>query len=330
MSVDQKAMIIGEETVKKYLTPENVIACVEQTWKWYGEGKVVMPNKITTDLTQVGIPSWFNSMPAYIAPMDTAGLKLVGGYDANKALGLPYIKASVILIDSKTGILKAVLAGDTINDLRTGAQPAIMARMLASKTDIVTIIGTGLQGYMSLLCMSKTLTIKEVRLSDISEDAMDRFIARFPDAPFTFVKCRSNEEACTGSDIIITVTNANANLVEEPWVKKGGLVMTMGSFRETSFDVVRKADKIAVDQVGQSLHRGNVKELAEMGEITADSFDIIIPDVLAGKGQARTNPDDRIYAQIIGTGMLDVAVAGMVLEKIREADDPVSVVDMQN
>ena len=128
--------------------------------------------------------------------------------------------------------------------------------------------------------------------------------------------------------MIITVTNANADLVEEPWVKEGGLVMTMGSFRETSFDVVRKADKIAVDQVGQSLHRGNVKELAEMGEITADSFDIIIPDVLAGKGEARTNPKDRIYAQIIGTGMLDVACAGLLLEKIEAAGEEIFRFDM--
>ena len=103
----------------------------------------------------------------------------------------------------------------------------------------------------------------------------------------------------------------------------------MGSFREVSFDVVRKADKIAVDQIGQSLHRGNLKELAEMGEITAESFDIIIPDVLAGKMQARTNPKDRIYAQIIGTGMLDVALAAHALEKILAAGETVPAVDME-
>lgn len=326
--MEQKAYIIGEETIRRFLTPEDVIQCVERTWKWYGEGKVVMPNKITTDMSTVGVAGWFNSMPAYIAPMDVAGVKIVGGYDANKALGLPYILANVLITDSRTGVLKALLSGNLINDLRTGAQPAVMAKLLASSTDIVTIIGTGLQGYMSLLCMSKVLNIKEVRVCDISEEAKDRFIARFPDAPFKFVKCATNEEGCRGADIIITVTNANADLVEEPWVKKGGLVMTMGSFRETSFDVVRKADKIAVDHVGQSLHRGNVKELAEMGEITADSFDIIIPDVLAGKMPARTNPDDRIYAQIIGTGMLDVAVGGLVLERILASGEKLTQIDM--
>ena len=327
--MEQKALIISDKIVRKYLTVEDVIDVCEKTWRWYGEGKVVMPNKITTDMSTQGVAGWFNSMPAYIAPMDTAGLKLVGGYDANKELGLPYIKANVILTDPRTGILKAVVDGDFINDARTGAQPAIMTRMLASSTDVVCFIGTGLMAYYSLLCMSKTVTMKEIRLCDISEEAMDRFIARFPDAPFKFVKCKSNEEGCRGADVIITVTNANADLVEEPWVKEGGLVMTMGSFRETSFDVVRKADKIAVDQVGQSLHRGNVKELAEMGEIDENSFDIIIPDVLAGKGEARTNPKDRIYAQIIGTGMLDVACAGLLLEKLAGETEELTVVDMK-
>ena len=326
--IEQRAMIIGEETVKKYLSIEDVIDCVEKTWRWYGEGNVVMPNKITTDMSELGVAGWFNSMPAYIGPMDVAGIKVVGGYDGNRALGLPYIKANLLVTDSKTGVLRALVSGDFINDARTGAQPAIMTKLLASSTDVITLIGTGLMAYYSLLCMSKVLDMKEIRLCDISEEAMDRFIARFPDAPFKFVKCKTNEEGCRGADVIITITNANADLVEEPWLKKGSLVMTMGSFRETSFDVVRKADKIAVDQVGQSLHRGNVKELAEMGEIDENSFDIRIPEVLAGKMEARTDPDDRIYAQIIGTGMLDVALAGLVLEKIEKAGVDVTRVDM--
>ena len=326
--MDQKAMIIGEETVKKYLTADDVIDICEKTWRWYSEGKIEMPNKITTDMSRFGIGGWFNSMPAYIAPLDTAGLKLVGGYDANKTLGLPYIKASVVLTDPRTGVLRALISGDYINNMRTGAQPAIMAKLLAASTDVVCFIGTGLMAYYSLFCMAKILSIREVRLCDISEDAKDRFIACFPDAQFRFVKCTSNQEGCQGADVIVTVTNANTDLVEEPWLKEGSLVMTMGSFRETSFDVVRKADKIAVDQVGQSLHRGNIKELAEMGEIDEDSFDIIIPDVLAGKMSARTNPKERIYAQIIGTGMLDVACAGLLLQKIEESGEPVFRFDM--
>ncbi len=323
-----KTLLVSDELVRKVLTPKDAIDVVEKTWRWYAEGKVVMPNKITTDMSVLGVDGWFNSMPAYIAPMGTAGIKIVGGYGKNKSLGLPYIKATVLLTDPETGFLRAVLNGDLISDYRTGAQPAIMTKLLASKTDVVTLIGTGTQAYASLLCMSKILDMKEVRLCDISEEAKERFMKRFPDAPWRFVNCRSNEEGCRGADVIITITNANADLVEEPWVKEGALVMTMGSFREVAFDVVRKADKIAVDQIGQSLHRGNLKDLAEMGEITADSFDIIIPEVLAGKMPARTSPRDRIYAQIVGTGMLDVALAALAVEKLKAAGENVPEIEL--
>ena len=65
-----------------------------------------------------------------------------------------------------------------------------------------------------------------------------------------------------------------------------------------------------------------------MGEINENSFDIIIPDVLAGKAQARTSPKERIYAQIIGTGMLDVACAGLLLQKLAESGEQVQRFDM--
>ena len=74
-------------------------------------------------------------------------------------------------------------------------------------------------------------------------------------------------------------------------------------------------------QTEERLTKMNVKELAEMGEIDENSFDIIIPDVLAGKAVGRTDPKHRIYAHIIGTGMLDVACAGLLLQKLKEAGE---------
>ena len=65
-----------------------------------------------------------------------------------------------------------------------------------------------------------------------------------------------------------------------------------------------------------------------MGEITADSFDILVPDVLAGKAVGRTDLKERIYAQIIGTGMLDVACAGLVLQRIVQSGEDVFRFDM--
>ncbi|MDO4587051.1 MAG: ornithine cyclodeaminase family protein [Planctomycetia bacterium] len=320
--------VISETKIKEVLTPEDAIDQVEKTWKWYGMGDVIMPTKITLDMESIGVPGWMNSMPSYIKATDKAGMKWVGGFKENPKQGKPFIRAKVFLADPRTGDLLAVVAGDWISDMRTGAQPAIMAKYLASKTDVVTIIGAGIQGYTTLLCMSKLLKMKEVRICDICPEARQKMIERFADAPFKMVDCDNNEAACQESDIIITVTTANAVLVEEPWVKKGAIVITMGSFSEISEDLIRKADMRIVDHIGQALHRGSFAEMAARGEITEESFATDMPTLVSGKHPGRTNPEDRIIVSPIGMGAPDAALAALALERIEAAGIEVPMVDL--
>ncbi|MBQ3493268.1 MAG: ornithine cyclodeaminase family protein [Clostridia bacterium] len=326
---EERALLISNADVQKYVTVEDVIEIVEKTWTWFGNDQIIMPPKITTDMSSAGVDGWFNSMPNYIKPLDIAGIKVVGGYNGNKKKGMPYIKANVLLTDPHSGMLKALVAGDWISDMRTGAQPAIMCKRLAYKTDTVTIIGAGLQGYTSLLCMTKLLDIKKVYVCDLSEQARLNFIAKFDGTGIEFVSCIDNQSACEDSDIIITVTTADADLVKASWVKEGALVITMGSFKEVEFDVVRQADVIAVDHVAQALHRGNLKPLAELGEIDEHSFDIEIGLLLAGKQTYTPDPKKRVYAQIVGMGCPDVAVAETARLRAEKAKDNVKVFDVQ-
>ncbi len=373
--MEERAVVIGNRTAQRFLTVDDVIQRVEETWRWYGEGKIVMPPKVTTDMRTMavdgwfnsmpcyiepvhmagikvvggyggnralGLPyikatldmrtmavdGWFNSMPCYIEPVHMAGIKVVGGYGGNRALGLPYIKATLLLTDPESGILKAVIGGDWISDMRTGAQPAVMAKHLAASTDIVTIIGAGLQGYASLLCMSRLLKLREVRVCDLSAEQRKAFIARFPDAPFQLVEYEDTELACRDSDVIITVTTADATLVKESFVKPGALVMTMGSYRETDGELVRRADMLGVDHIAQALHRGNFKEPAERGEITAESFGAVMPEVLAGRQPGRVRAEDRICAQLVGMGCLDVAVSALLYERVKASGEEMPMAEM--
>ena len=329
VNFEEKALLLSNADVQKYVTVEDVIEIVEKTWTWFGNDQIIMPPKITTDMSSAGVDGWFNSMPNYIKPLDIAGIKVVGGYNGNKKKGMPYIKANVLLTDPHSGMLKALVAGDWISDMRTGAQPAIMCKKLAYKTDTVTIIGAGLQGYTSLLCMTKLLNIKKVYVCDLSEQARLNFIAKFEGTGIEFVSCTDNQSACEDSDIIITVTTADADLVKASWVKEGTLVITMGSFKEVEFDVVRQADVIAVDHVAQALHRGNLKPLAELGEVDESSFDIEIGLLLAGKQSYNPDPKKRVYAQIVGMGCPDVAVAETARLRAEKANDNVKVFDVQ-
>ncbi len=326
--MDKKTVIITNEMVKKYVSIEDVINSVENVWKWYGEKKVVMPPKITTDMTPLGVKGWFNSMPSYIGPLDSAGIKVVGGYDDNPKKGLPFIRSNILVTDPHDGFLKALVCGDWISDARTGAQPAIAMKYLAAKSDIITVIGAGRQAFYAVTCISAVHKIKQLRICDISKEARERFASYFPDADFEIVPYESNEEACRESDVIITLTTANAVLVEEPWCKPGCLVLTMGSFQEVSDDIARKFDKLYLDHIAQGLHRGQFLPMAHRGEITEDDFAAELPDIVAGFKPGRTDNNERLMCELVGMGSPDLCVATLAYQRAIESGEKLTEVDM--
>ena len=313
----EKSLVITNAQVKARASLEDAIACVEDTWRWHGEGEVVMPPKITTDMGKMGVPSWFNSMPSYIRPLDMAGIKIVGGYADNPKRGMPFIKSNLVLLDPHDGHLRALMCGDWISDARTGAQPAIAMKYLAAATDVITVIGAGQQAFYCVSCISKLHRIRQLRVCDIRPEARTRFAERFCGADFDIVLCENNREGCEGADVIITITTANAPLVEEAWCKPGSLVITMGSYTETADDVALKFDRIFIDHAAQGLHRGNFKELAERGIVSRESIEAELPEVVCGKKPGRQSPTERILCELVGMGSPDLCIATKVYNAIR-------------
>ena len=83
-------------------------------------------------------------MPAYVEEMDTASLKVVDIFPHNIDQGLPTSPAQVFLIDGKNGIVKAVLDGTYVTQIRTGAATGAAFDLLAKKDcRIGALIGTG-------------------------------------------------------------------------------------------------------------------------------------------------------------------------------------------
>ena len=199
------SLVITNKMVQKTVSIEDVIECVENTWRWYGEKQIVMPSKITTDMSSLGVNGWFNSMPAYIHPIGSAGIKVVGGYSDNPKNGLPFIRANLLLTDPTNGNLRALISGDWISDARTGAQPAVAMKYLAAKTDVLTMIGAGRQAYYAVECIRRVHKLKEVRVCDIRPEAREKFASYFPDADIEIVETHHNQklDAPSGTALMI-------------------------------------------------------------------------------------------------------------------------------
>ncbi|CUJ86573.1 ornithine cyclodeaminase [Ruegeria denitrificans] len=83
----------------------------------------------------------------------------------NPERGLPSINGAIMVLDSQTGILRAVLDANWITAIRTAALSTVAARRLADPdSETVGFIGTGVQARSHLAAFAEAFPLKRVRV----------------------------------------------------------------------------------------------------------------------------------------------------------------------
>jgi len=313
-----RARLLAREDIKKCMDMPKCLEIVEQVLRAHGRGEVVMPPKLFLDMDHVS--GWINAMPAYLVYQNTAGLKWAGGWAGNREKGLPYIMGEIFLIDAETGMLKSVLEGGYITDLRTGAATGIAAKYLAKeKSKTAAIIGAGNQGKMQLRALHHVFTLEEVRVTDISSEAMHRFVEEMhEELGIPIRKASDPQEAVLGADIIVTVTGADEILVRRDWISNGVFIASVGSYPEIDPEIILNADKLVVDNWAQNKHRGELVPLITKNVLAREDIHGEIGEVVAGYKPGRETEHEIIVACLIGLGSLDVACASHIYEEAQK------------
>jgi ornithine cyclodeaminase/alanine dehydrogenase len=317
-----ETLLLSQQDIQQLLTINDVVEIVERTFKGMGEGAVVNPTKLGLDLGETApwppYQGFMNAMPAYVGWLDSAGLKWAGGFLDNHQLGLPYLSSLILLIDPRTGHFRAVVEGALITNLRTGAQSAVALKYLHPRPSVrLGLYGAGAQGRTQTQAIAALLSIEALTVYDIRREAAEAFATEMRPLANQIVVADSPVQAADG-DAVICVTQSKEKFVQAAWLKPGTVLFPMGSYQECDDACILQADKIIVDHVGQSLHRGALKALGETGAITADNIYATIGEVVAGKKPARGSASERILCIPIGTGAMDVAVATIAYQRAVE------------
>ncbi len=313
-----ETLLLSGEHVQQCLDMLTCLKIVEGVFKAHGEGTVVMPPKLSLSLE--GAEGWINAMPAYLRTHEAAGLKWAGGWRRNIEKGLPYIMATIILIESQTGLLRCVMEGGFITDLRTGAATGVAAKYLAKKNSrVVGLIGAGAQGRMQVRALSHVFPLEEVRVMDIAREATRRFVQEMhKELGISIRGVRRNEEAVEGADIVVTATTSDDVLVRKEWVSKGAFIATLGSYPELDSQLIFDAEKVVVDSWAQNKHRGELSRLVREGRISEKDIYGEVGEIVCGKKTGREAEGETIVACLIGLGSHDIACAHFVYEQAKK------------
>src|SRR3990167_9199558 len=102
-------LILSKADIKKVFTMKDAIAASKTALRLYSENKCVVPLRIVIDTENKQGLSLF--MPAYVHDMHAMGIKLVSVYPGNVAKNKPVIMGKMLLLDTETGEVCAMLDG---------------------------------------------------------------------------------------------------------------------------------------------------------------------------------------------------------------------------
>lgn len=324
MAQKNGTLLLSQEQISKLVTMKDVVKIVDKTFVGFGEGTTINPTKVNLDLGETATyppyNGFMNAMPAYVGWQDIAGIKWAGGFlGKRREMGLPYVTAMILLIDPTIGVFKAVMDGALITNMRTGAQAAVATSYYHKDRELtIGLYGAGMQGHMQTQAFAELFDIKELRVYDIYKSAAEKFKEDMKDVvKGDIIVCDTPKEASVG-DVVVCFTQAKEKYVKNEWIKPGQIVFPMGSYTECEDELLLTADKIVCDHIGQCLHRGALHDVVESGKLDESGIYGTIGEIAAGKKSTDNWKNERIICVPIGTGAMDIAVAGTVYKRALE------------
>ena len=261
-------------------------------------------------------------MPAHLHESGDFAVKIVSVYGDNPQLGLPTVAATVLALDPATGMPLALMEGDSLTALRTGAAGGVAARYLAREdADTVALFGAGVQARAQLQAVMTVRTISQVIIVDPFEVAANRLaeeIAAWPDAPMVSL-ADSPQAAVSRADIVLAATTSKTPLFDGNDLRPGTHVTGVGSFtpemQEIDATTIGRA-RVVVDQRDAALAEAGDIILAK-AEIDAE-IDAEIGEIINGTEPGRENEEEITFFKSVGLAVQDAVAAAAVLQAAEE------------
>jgi alanine dehydrogenase len=304
-------MILKKDDIRSLLDMKEIINVVEQVFMALEQGKTDMPPKSYLLVEQGD----FRAMPAAVP--GAVGVKWVNSHPGNPARGLPTVMAVLIYNDPATAYPLAVMEAGEITAYRTAATSAIAARYLARpESSVLGLIGAGYQAYTHILAHSELFNLKEIRVYDISRDAIGKLIKSLPGYP---VKSASLEEAAA-ADIVCTLTPSRKPVVKKDWIKPGTHINAVGADakgkQELDPYILRDAI-VVVDDIRQASSGGEINVPIAQKLFSVENVYANLSELVAGKKPGRENADSITVFDSTGIAIEDIASAKFLYEKAK-------------
>jgi alanine dehydrogenase len=304
----------------------DAVAAVEEVVRAQGEGQVVLEPRVHLDPGARFRGHW-NVLRAYVEPLRTAGVKVVGDFVDNYRRGLPSELGLLTLYDPETGAPTAIVDAELLTSMRTGALTAVGAKHLArADSRVLAHVGARGTAFWNVTMLASLFDFDEIRVTSARPESREAFARELERELGRGVRVTASiREAVEGADIVVEATRLAAPepILRTAWLGDGVLVVPYGTMSAVDLELVGAMSKVVVDDWEQCKPGGRfgaLREHVDRGLLTRESLHAELGEIVAGRKPGRERPDERIAFWHRGLATCDVALGLLLLDRAAAAD----------
>ncbi len=233
------------------------------------------------------------------------------------------IHALVAVFDGNTGRPLAVMDGEYLTALRTGAASGLATDLLARRqAQTVAVFGAGRQGRTQLEGVAAVREIQQAYIIDSDAARATAFAVEMRDQLGLKIDVAVSTEVLAEVDIICTATTSADPVFPDAELKAGVHINGVGSFKPNVCEIPPETivrAKVVVDSMASCLaEAGDLIMPIQRGLITENHIYAEIGEIAAGKKAGRSSEAEITIFKSVGNAVQDLAAAARVLETARE------------
>jgi alanine dehydrogenase len=319
-------LVLTGAQIETLLDPDPLIDALASAMADLSAGRASVPDRVAALLPEdAGLLA---AMPGFVPSAGVLMSKLVTLFPGNAGTPVPTHQAVIVAFDPRTGVPDALLDGTAITATRTAACSALSARLLARpESDVLAIIGTGVQARSHARAMCRVRPIREIRIAGRDPAKAAALAAELSTVvPAETRAAASYQDALAGADIVCATTHAVEPVVRRSWLSPGTHVTSVGyngAGRELDDATIADA-LVCVESRNAALapYPAGSNDLLlpiRNGVITAGHIHTELGELVSGGKPGRTSPDQLTVYKSVGIAAQDAAAAGLAIAAARAA-----------
>jgi len=310
--------------IKRVLPKLDLFPLIKEGFKAYSLGLTVVPpvGELLFDDPHGDVHIKYG----YIKGDDYYVIKIASGFYGDVSLDISATQGGVMLLfDQKTGKEVGILVDECyLTNVRTAVAGGICVELFApKKIDFIGIVGTGVQARMQVKYLSDIIECRKIKVWGRNQKSVEKYIKDMSVENWEVTRAIKTDEIAETCDLIITTTPSKTPLLKNDNLKKGTLIIAVGSDspgkQELDEKILQDADYIIADSIVQCIDRGEISHGIKNNIINQDEI-AELGNLIDNKKNVSCGENQIIVADLTGVAVQDIQIAKAVYKACERLD----------